>query len=73
MAEWKKNPKKKKKYQHTKVPTVKLCLDCKQPTTKKTDRCTPCQNIFDGKKRRRSIADAEYERALRRHKHLEVV
>lgn len=67
MAEWKKNPKKKKKYVGTKVPTVKLCLDCKQPTNRRNDRCTRCEKFFNEKRSRRTEKDEEYRLALLKH------
>lgn len=72
MTKWKKNPKKKKKYPHSKVPTVKLCIDCKRPNTRKSERCTACEMYLKRHQRRRREEDEIYRQALRKHRQLDM-
>ena len=61
----------KKNYKSTKVPTVKLCSDCKSPITRKAEWCTPCETAREEFKSRRTIKDEEYRVAYLKHKKLD--
>jgi hypothetical protein len=57
-----------KKYVSTKVPSVKLCIDCQRILNRRGDRCVLCENKFKAKRTKRDELDEEYRLALLKHK-----